>query len=74
MIMETASRERAVRTTDGKTTLRATRVKDATGTRTMLLPDDPHEVAKILRERRAKSPAAKVRARMYADIAKRTGK
>lgn len=32
-----------------------------------ILPSDPFEIAKILKERRAKTPAAKARARMAAE-------
>ncbi len=75
MIIEFANRERAVRNTDGKTTLRATRVKDASGTRTMMLPTDPYEAVEILRARSAKqTPAQRARAKMAADIAKRVGR
>jgi hypothetical protein len=36
-----------------------------------LLPSDPYEVVKILRERRNNSPAAKAKAKMAADAKKR---
>ncbi|MBY2906061.1 hypothetical protein [Rhizobium leguminosarum] len=36
-----------------------------------ILPSDPFEIAKILAERRAKSPAAKARGRMAAETKKR---
>jgi hypothetical protein len=39
--------------------------------RSEMLPIDPFETAKILRERRAKSPAARARARMQAALRKR---
>ncbi|MER8637659.1 hypothetical protein [Mesorhizobium sp. M1365] len=64
--------EKAVRgreTTSDKE-LRATKVNG----RTEMLPADPVAVAKILKERRNKSPAAKMRARLAAELAKRTGK
>ncbi|TIL23670.1 MAG: hypothetical protein E5Y88_22355 [Mesorhizobium sp.] len=48
--------------------LRATRVNG----KTELLPADPLAVAKILKERRNKSPAARLRAKLAADLAKRT--
>jgi hypothetical protein len=39
--------------------------------RTEMLPANPREVARILKERRAKSPAARVRAKMAADLKRR---
>ncbi|MGO8282189.1 hypothetical protein ACC795_12310 [Rhizobium ruizarguesonis] len=39
--------------------------------KTEMLPSDPFEIAKILKERRAKTPAAKAKARMTAEARKR---
>ncbi|MGO7898917.1 hypothetical protein ACC719_15760 [Rhizobium ruizarguesonis] len=39
--------------------------------KTEILPGDPFEIAKILAERRAKSPAARAKARMAAEAKKR---
>jgi hypothetical protein len=50
--------------------LRATTVKTATGMRTEMMPADPHKVAAILAERRAK-PAGKARAKLAAEAKKR---
>ncbi|MGO8645158.1 hypothetical protein ACC810_30580 [Rhizobium ruizarguesonis] len=36
-----------------------------------MLPSDPFEIAKILTERRSKTPAAKAKARMAAEAKKR---
>ncbi|QJS27169.1 hypothetical protein [Rhizobium ruizarguesonis] len=36
-----------------------------------MLPSDPFEIAKILKERRAKTPAARAKARMAAEAKKR---
>ncbi|PJI44171.1 MAG: hypothetical protein CTR54_07905 [Rhizobium sp.] len=36
-----------------------------------VLPADPHEIARILKERRAKSPALQAKARMAAERKKR---
>ncbi len=36
-----------------------------------VLPSDPHDVARILKERRAKSPALQAKARMAAERKKR---
>jgi hypothetical protein len=47
--------------------LRATRVNG----RTEMLPSDPRQVAKILKERRNSTPAAKVKAKIAADLKKR---
>lgn len=49
------------------TETRATRVNG----RTEMLPSDPHEVAKILASRRPKSPAARAKARITADLKRR---
>lgn len=56
---------------NGDTSLQRMTVISAGGTRTELLPSDPREVARILRERRAKSPAARAKARMTAAMKKR---
>ncbi|MER9687142.1 hypothetical protein [Mesorhizobium sp. M0139] len=65
--------EKAVRgreTTNDKE-LRATKVSG----RTEMLPADPMAVAKILKDRRNKlSPAAKLRARLQADVDKRVNR
>ncbi|TBH00380.1 hypothetical protein [Rhizobium leguminosarum] len=39
--------------------------------RSEMLPGDPFEIAKILKERRAKTPAAKAKGRMAAEAKKR---
>ncbi|TBB12451.1 hypothetical protein ELH50_15780 [Rhizobium ruizarguesonis] len=39
--------------------------------KTEMLPSDPFEIAKILKERRAKTPAAKAKGRMAAEAKKR---
>ncbi|QJX06185.1 MULTISPECIES: hypothetical protein [Rhizobium] len=39
--------------------------------KTEILPGDPFEIAKILAERRSKTPAAKAKARMAAEAKKR---
>jgi hypothetical protein len=44
-------------------------------TRTEMLPaNNPAKVARILKERRSKSPAAKLRSKMAADLKKRTSR
>lgn len=59
---------RGIEITSGE--LRATKVKTAAGTKTMMLPADPVKAAAILAERRSK-PASKARAKMSAEAAKR---
>lgn len=47
-----------------------TRATNVNG-RTEMLPSDPMQVAKILRERRSKSPASRAKAKMAAEAKKR---
>lgn len=58
----------------GKGDLRRVTVKSATGTRSEMLPSDPHEVARILCDRAKKTPAQRMKERLLADLAKRTSK
>lgn len=52
--------------------LRRVTVKTATGSRSELLPADPHEVARILAERKAKkTPAQRARDKIAAGLKKR---
>ena len=65
--------ERATKGESDKSLQRMTVVNES-GARSEMLPSDPRETAKILkerRERRAKSPAAKARAKMDAAARKR---
>ncbi|RTL95476.1 hypothetical protein EJV44_12260 [Ancylobacter aquaticus] len=54
-------------TRGGKSALRRTTVNG----RSEMLPEDPHEVVRILAERRQKSPAMDLKARLLADLRKR---
>jgi hypothetical protein len=64
--------EKAVRGREitGDSELRATKVNG----KTEMLPADPLAVAKILKARRSKSPAARLRARLQADVDKRVNR
>lgn len=67
----TRSVERATaQLTGGQRLVRMT-VKGPSGTRSEMLPSDPKQVAKILKERKSKTPAAKVRVKITADLRKR---
>ncbi|MGV1856189.1 hypothetical protein [Rhizobium rhizogenes] len=55
----------------GKTDNEVRLVPTVVNGRTEMLPSDPLETSKILKERRAKSPAAKARAKMVADLKRR---
>ena len=46
-------------------------IRQTVNGRSELLPADPHQTAKILRERRAKTPALAAKARMVAAARKR---
>lgn len=65
--------ERATKRSD-EPNLRRTTVKSNSGTRSEMLPADPHVVARILTARRKKAPALKARDRMAAEAARRTDK
>jgi hypothetical protein len=67
-------KERATKRGGSDTKLRRTTVKNASGTRSEMLPEDPMEVVKIFAERRKKSPTMRVKARLAAEAAKRIGK
>ncbi|MCB4771801.1 hypothetical protein LGR54_24625 [Ancylobacter sp. Lp-2] len=49
----------------------ASLIRTAVNGRSEMLPDDPHEVVKILAERRKKSPALALKTRLLADLRKR---
>lgn len=75
MKIDPASAVRAVerttaQPTNGQRLVRMT-VKGPSGTRSEMLPSDPKQVAKILKDRKTKTPAAKARAKMAAAAAKR---
>ncbi|PTE08213.1 hypothetical protein [Mesorhizobium helmanticense] len=69
--------ERAVKSAESEESsaeLKPTRIRRDDVTRTEMLPANAFAVAKILKERRSKSPAARLRSRLAADLAKRVGK
>ena len=59
---------------EGDSRLTRTAVRCADGTKSVMLPSDPVKAAKILESRRRKSPATRVKAKLAADLAKRTGR
>ncbi len=63
--------ERATAELAGKQRLVCMTVKGPSGTRSEMLPSNPKQVATLLKERKAKTPAAKARAKMAAAAAKR---
>lgn len=56
---------------DGDKSLQRMTVTSASGTRSELLPADPRETARILKERRNKTPAARALSKMAAAARKR---
>lgn len=68
-------RERATKRNGDEAKLCRMTVKSASGTtRSEMLPSDPQEVARILKERRSKSPAKRVKDRLAAEMTKRIGR
>ena len=68
-------KELATKREGGASILKPTAVRSTEGTtRTQMLPSDPMEVVKIFESRRKKSPALRTKAKLAAELAKRTGR